>query len=118
MKPERKVLSECALTQLCVCVVLNVELRGNQNSCRVSRSFAAAKCFVVGRVSPAHHALLSVVFVCKTLLCSAAISVRAFDNSASCSLPFSSEQIFLQWKKRRRATLKTCSSLGRKHKSQ
>lgn len=50
-------------------------------------------------VSQVHHALLVVVFVCMTLLCSAVISVRAFANSASSSLPLSSKKIFLQWKK-------------------
>lgn len=56
-------------------------------------------------VPPVHHTLFSVVFVCMTLLCSAAISVKAFDNSASPSLPFSSEKIFLQWKIQRKGQM-------------
>lgn len=49
-------------------------------------------------VPPVHHTLFSEASVCMTLLCSAVISVKALDKSASPSLPFSSEKIFLQWK--------------------
>lgn len=45
-----------------------------------------------------HHTLFSEASVCMTLLCSAVISVKALVKSASTSLPFSSEKIFLQWK--------------------
>lgn len=76
---------------------------GNHNSCTVSHSAPLRKKPRVG-VGPAspgrHHALLGAGFVCMMLLCSAAIPVRAFDSSASSSLPFSSEKIFLQRRKR------------------
>lgn len=83
-------------TSVC-CFEYVVKGTGNQNSCSVCLAVAAAKCFgyELG-FPPAHHALLSLVFVCMTLLRSAAISVRAFDKPASSSLPFSSEKIFLK----------------------
>lgn len=117
MKPELKAQSKCALTNRHTCCFKYVvKGTGNQNSCSVSRSLLLQTMFwtVLG-FPPAHHALLSVVFVCMTLLCSAAISVRAFDNSASSSLPFSSEKIFLQLGKKGESTkLEIWSSLATK----
>lgn len=48
-------------------------------------------------VPAVHHTLFSEASVCMTLLCSAVISVKALDKSASPTLPFSSEKSFLQW---------------------
>lgn len=75
---------------------------GNHNSCTVSHSAPLQKNKSWSRadVPGRHHALLGAGFVCMMLLCSAAIPVRAFDSSASSSLPFSSEKIFLQRRKR------------------
>lgn len=92
-------------TRVCVCVwgfEYVVKGTGKQNSCSVSSSLLLQNVLDRAGVSPsAHHALLSVVFVCMTLLCSAVISVKTFDKSASSSLPFSSEKIILQWKKKK-----------------
>lgn len=78
---------------------------GNHNSCTVSHSALLlqkkeTKSWSRADVPGRHHALLGAGFVCMMLLCSAAIPLRAFDSSASSSLPFSSEKIFLQRRKR------------------
>lgn len=92
-----KAQSKCALTNR---VVLRVEIRAleTKNSCSVSCSMLLLQ-NVLDRagMSPAHHALLSAVFVCMTLLCSA--EIRVFGKPPSSSLPFSSEKIFLQWER-------------------
>lgn len=100
-----KARSKCALiNQFFECVVKGT---GNQNSCRVSRLLLLLLQNVwtgqEGDFPPAHHAFLSVIFVCMTLLCSALI--RVFGKSASSSLPLSSEKIFLQWKEEKSSKL-------------
>lgn len=108
--------SKCAVTNRRV--VLNMSLRALE--IKTSAVFLAWCCCknVLGwaEVSLVHHALLSVVFVCMTLLWSAVISVRAFDNSASSSLPFSSEKIFLQWKTMRKCKIRNLVISGKKTK--
>lgn len=91
-----KAQSKCALTNRhACCFECGDKGTGNQNSCSVSCSMLLLQ-NVLDRagMSPAHHALLSAVFVCMTLLCSA--EIRVFGKPPSSSLPFSSEKIFLQ----------------------
>lgn len=118
MKAEMKAQSKCALTNRYVCFEYVVKGTGNQNSCSVSCLLLLQNVLDRTGDSLPHHALLSVPFVCMTLLCSAAISVRAFDSSASSSLTFSSEKIFLQRKKRESSKLEILIILGKKKKSQ